>query len=65
MKEYNSLTQISTVWMLKEKTTSQLIFWCINKELLPRELPSDLIHILWLYGYFCGISKLYESQVLF
>lgn len=65
MKEYNSLTQITTIWMLKEKTTSQLIFWCINKELLPRELPSDPIHILWLYGYFSGISKLYESQVLF
>lgn len=50
----NSLMQMTTAWVLKEKTTLQLSCWCINKELLPSELPSDLIHILLHYGVVFG-----------
>lgn len=53
--------QMTTVWVLKEKTTLQLSCWCINKELLPSELLSDPLHILWHCRVFLGISELHES----
>lgn len=52
MKEYASLMQMKTAWVLKGKTTSQLSCWCINEGLPPRDLPNDLIHVLWEDGVF-------------
>lgn len=64
----NSLMQMTTAWVLKEKTALQLNRWCNKtKKKLPREQTSDPIHRPGHWGYFnifCGMSELYKGRFL-
>lgn len=49
---------MKTAWVLKGKITLQLSCWCINEGLPPRDLPNDLIHVLWEDGVFLWHLKI-------